>query len=136
MVYVDQQRAGIKDTIRIEIDKNITVKKDQPAVTAKVPVCDRPFAESKDIRSLQRKILGMSDLSEQIVAVTKAFRDKCFSCRQAMDIGWMFTEEAQRFKLFEAIRGLVSDPDQFGQLGSTFMKEEYLSAFKQLSGKN
>ena len=136
MVFVDQNTTGENDTIQIEISKvkaDITPK--QPSVS-KIPVCDRPFAELKDIRTLQRKILALTELGEQIAAVVTAFNEKCFSSRQLMDLGWIFTDEVQRLRLFESIKGKVSDPDQFGKLELVFLKEENVNAFRKLTAKN
>jgi hypothetical protein len=136
MVYVEQHSNGFNDTIRVEISKEPAAAKILPAVVAKIPVCDRPFADGKDIKTLQRKLLGSAELSDQISAVVKAFKEKCFNCKQAMDLGWMLSDEGMRLKMFEAIRGMVSDPDQFFKLESVFMKDENIKAFRQLSGKN
>ena len=73
---------------------------------------------------------------QQISSVVKAFKEKCFNCKQAMDLGWMLTDELMRLKMFQAIKSLVMDPDQFYQLESVFMKDENVRAFRQLSGKN
>ena len=53
-----------------------------------------------------------------------------------MDLGWMLTDELTRLKMFQAIKSLVMDPDQFYQLESVFMKDENVRAFRQMSGKN
>jgi hypothetical protein len=136
IVYVEQHSNGYNDTIRVEISQESAVSKILPPVVSKIPVCDRPFADGKDIKALQRKLLGSSDLSEQISAVVKAFKEKCFNCKQAMDLGWMLSDEGMRLKMFEAIKALVMDPDQFSKLESVFMKDESIRAFQQLSGKN
>jgi len=129
--YIIANSAGKNDTIYAEINKPIV----QP-VLAKVPVCDRPFADIKDFKSLQRKILGSSDAAEQILFVVKAYKVKCFSSKQTLDLGWMVTDESVRLRLFEALKGLVSDPGQFGQLETAFMKDENVQAFRKLMGKN
>jgi hypothetical protein len=154
MEYLVWNEVGGIDTVRAEINKLLPV---QPAVTGshpqevitpkepqssssispkKIPVCDRPFAETKDIRSLQRKILGSSDINNQIALVIKEFKLKCYNSRQAMDLGWMIPEESERLRFFEALWGLVSDPDQFGQLETVFMKDENIKAFRKILGKN
>jgi hypothetical protein len=48
----------------------------------------------------------------------------------------MVTDESVRLRLFEALKGLVSDPSQFGQLETAFMKDENVQAFRKLMGKN
>lgn len=136
MVYVERNANGINDTIKAEINKSSALPKRSATVAAKIPVCDRPFAEAKDIKALQRKILGLTDPTQQITLVVKAFKEKCFNCKQAMDLGWMLTDELTRLKMFQAIKSLVMDPEQFYQLESVFMKDENVRAFRQLSGKN
>jgi hypothetical protein len=119
-------------TLKAELGK----ASEKASVVAKVPVCDKPFADAKDIRSLQRKILGSSDTKEQIAMVTKAYKERCYSTRQTMDLGWMVTDEAVRLQLFSALKGLVSDPTEFGQLETVFMKDENIAAFRKLMGKS
>lgn len=154
MGYLVRNELGGTDTVRAEISKPSLV---QPAVARaqpqevstpkepatsvstspkKIAVCDRPFAETKDIRSLQRRILGSSDLNEQITMVVKEYKVKCFNSRQTMDLGWMIADEGARLRFFEALWGLVSDQDQFGQLETVFMKEENIKAFRKILGKN
>lgn len=136
VVFVERNDNGVNDTIRAEINKAAAMPMNKATVAAKIPVCDRPFAEAKDIKALQRKILGLADPMQQISTVVRAFKEKCFNCKQAMDLGWMFTDELTRLKLFEAIKALVMDPDQFFQLESVFIKDQNIKAFRQLSGKN
>lgn len=154
MGYLVRNEFGGTDTVRAEISKPLPVQsavaspKPQEAIEPKettpnvstspkkIAVCDRPFAETKDIRSLQRKLLGSSDLNEQIAMVVKEYKVKCFNSRQTMDLGWMIADEGPRLRFFEALRGLVSDPDQFGQLETVFMKEENIKAFRKILGKN
>lgn len=150
MMFVEERSAGVRDTIRVEIAKKVltqepsqktvattalTQEPSQKTVTT-IPVCDRPFADVKDFRNLQRRILGLSDLKEQITVVVKALNEKCYSSRQVMDLGWLFTDERHRLSLFEAILGKVADPDQFGKLEAVFMKDENVKAFRRLIGQN
>jgi len=156
MGYLVRNDAGGIDTIRAEISKPIPAVV-KSAVTSKAPredsapkepsakasvnpskitVCDRPFAETKDMRNLQRKILGSSDLNEQIEMTAKEFKLKCYSSKQTMDLGWMIPDESARLRFFEALKGIVSDPEQFLQLESVFMKDENIKAFRKIMGKN
>lgn len=118
----------------LETEKEKTTQKTVKAV--RVPLCDKPFADTKDIRNLQRRILGSSDAKEQVAVVVKAYRERCYNTRQTMDLGWMVTDEEVRLHLFEALKGMVSDPDQYGQLETVFLKDENIKAFRKMLGKN
>jgi len=136
MGYVVTGDGSLPDTIKVEIIKPLIASKPVQAESVKLPVCDRPFADIKDIRALQKKILGLNAIGDQVAAVVKAFKEKCFNSRQAMDLGWMFTDEAARLRLFESLFGLVSDPEQYKKLETAFMKEDNIKAFRKLWSKN
>ncbi len=144
-VYVEKTIKGTADTIPVEIEKQKIVAKTEPltqpqdtTMTATPPkaspiiVCDRPIADYKDIRSLQKKLLGIvSDEGQRMYAV-KIFGQKCFNCKQALEIGWFFVDENSRLQLFKVLKPLIADKASFGSLEVSFFKEENITAFRAL----
>ncbi|MFM2232258.1 MAG: hypothetical protein RJB31_959 [Bacteroidota bacterium] len=111
---------------------NIQVSKASPII-----VCDRPIADYKDIRGLQKKLLGISSEDEQRNYAVKAFSQKCYNSKQALEIGWFFLEETSRLQLFKALKPLIADKASFGNLEASFLKEENIIAFRALvTGSN
>ena len=109
----------------------------QPTKTSPIVVCDRPIADYKDIRSLQKKLLGIASEEDQRNYAVKAFAQKCFNTKQALEIGWFFVDESSRLQLFKALKLLISDKASFGNLEVSFLKEENIMAFRALvSGTN
>jgi hypothetical protein len=95
-------------------------------------VCDRPIADYKDIRSLQKKLLGIASDDDQRNYAVKAFGQKCFNTKQALEIGWFFVDENSRLQLFKALQPLIADKASFGNLEVSFLKEENIKAFRAL----
>ena len=95
-------------------------------------VCDRPIADYKDIRALQKKLLGIASENEQRDYTVKAFGQKCYNAKQALEIGWFFLDETSRLLLFKALKPLIADKASFGNLEASFLKEENIIAFRAL----
>lgn len=95
-------------------------------------VCDRPIADYKDIRALQKKLLGIASDQDQRNHAVKAFGQKCFNTKQALEIGWFFVDENSRLQLFKALQPLIADKASFGNLEVSFLKEENIKAFRAL----
>jgi hypothetical protein len=111
---------------------NTPVSKASPII-----VCDRPIADYKDIRALQKKLLAISSESEQRNYTVKAFGQKCYNTKQALEIGWFFLDETSRLQLFKALKPLIADKASFGNLEASFLKEENIIAFRALvAGSN
>jgi hypothetical protein len=111
---------------------NIQVPKASPII-----VCDRPIADYKDIRALQKKLLGISNDEDQRNYAVKAFGQKCFNAKQALEIGWFFVDETSRLQFFKALKPLIADKASFGNLEVSFLKEENIRAFRALvAGSN
>jgi hypothetical protein len=106
---------------------NIQVSKANPII-----VCDRPIADYKDIRSLQKKLLAISSENEQRKYTVKAFGQKCYNTKQALEIGWFFLDETSRLQLFKELKPLIADKASFGNLEASFLKEENIIAFRAL----
>ncbi|MCF8214241.1 MAG: hypothetical protein K9I92_03745 [Chitinophagaceae bacterium] len=111
---------------------NVQVSKASPII-----VCDRPIADYKDIRALQKKLLGIATDEDQRNYAVKAFGRKCFNTKQALEIGWFFVDETSRLQLFKSLKPLIADKDSFGNLEVSFLKEENITAFRALvAGSN
>jgi len=111
---------------------NVQVSKASPII-----VCDRPIADYKDIRALQKKLLGIATDEDQRNYAVKAFGRKCFNTKQALEIGWFFVDETSRLQLFNALKPLIADKESFGNLEVSFLKEENITAFRALvAGSN
>ena len=111
---------------------NVQFSKASPII-----VCDRPIADYKDIRALQKKLLGIATDEDQRNYAVKAFGRKCFNTKQALEIGWFFVDETSRLQLFKALKPLIADKDSFGNLEVSFLKEENITAFRALvAGSN
>lgn len=106
---------------------NVQFSKASPII-----VCDRPIADYKDIRSLQKKLLGIASDDDQRNYAVKAFGQKCFNTKQALEIGWFFVDENSRLQLFKALQPLIADKASFGNLEVSFLKEENIKAFRAL----
>jgi len=114
------------------ISANLNVSKPSPII-----VCDRPIADYKDIRALQKKLLGITTDEDQRNYAVKAFGQKCFNTKQALEIGWFFVDETSRLQLFKALKPLIADKASFGNLEVSFLKEENITAFRALvAGSN
>ena len=97
-----------------------------------INVCDRPIADYKDIRALQKKLLGIKSDEDQRNYAVKVFGQKCFNTKQALEIGWFFVDEASRLQLFKALKPLIYDKAAFGNLEASFLKEENIISFRAL----
>ena len=104
----------------------------QPPKASPIIICDRPIADYKDIRALQKKLLGIASEEGQRNYAVKAFGQKCFNTKQALEIGWFFVDETSRLRLFKALQSLISDKASFGNLEVSFLKEENIKAFRAL----
>ena len=163
IMYVEKGLKGKLDTIFVEIEKQkketinplssiaireAVVEKDSTVAaspkqidtdikfsTTGVVGCTNPIAMPKDIRELQRKMGRASSDQEQLELVVKAFGQKCFTCKQAGELGSVFVDEQKRMELFAKIKNLVSDPALFGELEQTFLQPESIKVFRELLKK-
>jgi hypothetical protein len=125
------------DTITRESKPKVDSDSVQVPKASPIIVCDRPIADYKDIRALQKKLLGIASDVEQRNYAVKAFGQKCYSTKQALEIGWFFVDEDTRLQLFKALKPLLSDKASFGNLEVSFLKEENITAFRALvTGSN
>jgi hypothetical protein len=97
--------------------------------------CTNPIAMPKDINALQRKMGRAASDQEQLELVVKAFGQKCFTSKQAGELGSVFVDEQKRIELFAKIKNLVADPALFGELEQTFLQPESIKVFRELLKK-
>jgi hypothetical protein len=126
-----------QQTIAVTAPEEVKRASDSQTVSIrKLAECTKPFAEPKDVLNLQKKLLGMPELEEQLTYIEKVFGMKCFTSRQAVEISSFFLDEHSRMKLFKRVYWLVKDHDDFKQAGTLFFKDENIKAFKQLQSGN
>ena len=163
IMYVDKGIKGKLDTIFVEIEKQnketikssssieispSKVKKDSTIADAVIQMdtninsptdvvvgCTNPIAMPKDINALQRKMGRAASDQEQLELVVKAFGQKCFTSKQAGELGSVFVDEQKRIELFAKIKNLVADPALFGELEQTFLQPESIKVFRELLKK-
>lgn len=143
IVYEDQFAKGRIDTIQVIIDLPVAPKVTE---TLKImesvkPVanetntdisCILPEATAKDLRTIQKKLLGLETETEQLDHILKMYKSRCFTVEQTKEIGWFFRDEVLRLKMFERILPLLRDKTNVADLGVAFFKEENVRAFKAL----
>ena len=163
IMYVEKGIKGKLDTIFVEIEKQnketikssssseispAIVKKDSTIADAVIQMdtniksstdvvvgCTNPIAMPKDINALQRKMARAASDQEQLELVVKAFGQKCFTSKQAGELGSVFVDEQKRIELFAKIKNLVADPALFGELEQTFLQPESIKVFRELLKK-
>jgi hypothetical protein len=136
LVFLEKRPGGITDTIYVQIDRPVESSQPVPVVGKTVASrnCGGMTANDKDVRSLQKKLLGTALEDEQIGIVVKAFTDQCYTCKQTLAIGWFFVNEKARLKLFQQLWPLVADPVAFPDLEEAFLSDEGIGAFREMLG--
>lgn len=138
MTFVDRDAEGRADTIDVLVDRLSSVSErplSQPSPSAKVSVlaaCTKPPITEKELRNLQKKILGIATAAAQIEWVEKALTSKCISSQQAMELGSYFTGEADRLKVYQKIYVLIADPSNFGSAVLQFSDKANQALIEQL----
>jgi len=162
IMYIEKGLKGKLDTIFVEIEKlnkeTITplatkeirsslVEKDTTIeeqvsqidtdikFSADVVGCTNPVAMPRDLSALQRKMGRAASDQEQLELIVKAFGQKCFTSKQAGELGSVFVDEQKRIELFTKIKNLVADPALFGELEQTFLQPESIKVFRELLKK-
>jgi hypothetical protein len=136
MVFLEKRPGGKTDTIYVQIDRLVEQPKSVPVLGKAISPrnCAGIAANDKDVRNLQKKLLGTALEDEQITMVVKAFTDQCFTCKQTLAIGWFFVNEKARLKLFQQLWPLVADPAAFPDLEEAFLSDEGIGAFREMLG--
>jgi hypothetical protein len=138
MIFFEKQAGGKTDTIYVQIPKAVqeTEPTEETRMTS-IPLksgCKGSPAEVRDVRNLQKKLLGINLEEDQLALVVKAFSEKCFSCKQALEVAWFFVSEPARLKLFRQVQPLVADPARFPDLEEAFLSDEGIGAFREMLG--
>ena len=137
MIYLEKQAGGKVDTVYVQIDKGTIAEKEitsPPAIITPAKNCTGSPADVKDVRNLQKKLLGITDEENQLALVVRTFMDKCFTSKQTLEVAWFFVTEQARLKLFRQIMPLVSDTNRFPELEEAFLSDEGIEAFRQMLG--
>lgn len=142
--YQDQFEKGKTDTIKLVIEMpvlmppaNASAEKDtmtvvHPGIMSSDLSCVLPAATTKDIRTIQKKLLGIDIEEDQLAHIEKIYKSRCFTVDQTKEIGWFFRDESVRLKLFKRILPFLHDKSNVLDLGVAFFKEENIRAFKAL----
>ncbi len=94
--------------------------------------CSLPLATEKDVKNIQRKLLGYIDGEEQLKFTEKSYKAKCFTTTQTMEISWFLLNEDLKLGFFEKVLKHISDQENIKLLESGFVKEENIIAFRAL----
>lgn len=142
-VYIDAS-----DTIRISypIDKSVATappatpltdtKEPEKPVAIKVANSDcKNFANEQDVDKLRVKILSQGDIDNKLSAAKKYFRTKCFTVKQIRALSELFTQDENKYQLFDIAYPFVSDTENFYQLEDGLESEYYKNRFKAMIKK-
>ncbi len=98
-------------------------------------ICTFPKASEKDIKNIQRKLLGYVKGEEQVDFAEKGYKNKCFTTNQTMEISWFLLNEDMRLAFFKRIVNLISDQENVKLLESGFVKEDNIQSFREFISK-
>jgi hypothetical protein len=98
-------------------------------------ICTFPKASEKDIKNIQRKLLGYVKGEEQVDFAEKGYKNKCFTTNQTMEISWFLLNEDMRLAFFKRIVNLISDQENVKLLESGFVKEDNIKSFREFISK-
>jgi hypothetical protein len=89
-------------------------------------------ATSYDVDKLRVKMLAIEDEDDKISTAKKVFKSKCFSTNQITALSEVFTNDAGKYKLFDAAYAYVLDVNNFTGLQSLLKDQYYISRFKAM----
>jgi hypothetical protein len=95
-------------------------------------ICTFPSASEKDIKNIQRKLLGFVSGEEQLDFAEKGYKNKCFTTNQTMEISWFLLNEDLRLSFFKRIINLIVDQENVKLLENGFVKEDNVKSFREL----
>jgi hypothetical protein len=98
-------------------------------------ICTFPKASEKDIKYIQRKLLGYVKGEEQVDFAEKGYKNKCFTTNQTMEISWFLLNEDMRLAFFKRIVNLIADQENVKLLESGFVKEDNIKSFREFISK-
>jgi hypothetical protein len=150
MVFLDKSISGNIDTVSVQVDRFSTdlnpPTKQTPAapldlispksegVKQALTACNQNPTTEKELRALQKKLLGTANETDQIQVVEKALRSRCITSQQALELGSYFTRESNRLELYKKIYPLISDPQHFGNAVMQFADQANRSLIGQMVG--
>jgi hypothetical protein len=94
-------------------------------------ICTFPKASEKDIKNIQRKLLGYAEGDEQLDFAEKGYKNKCFTTNQTMEISWFLLNEDIRLAFFKRIVNLIADQENIKLLESGFVKEDNIKSYRE-----
>jgi len=103
----------------------------QSSVLQAPSICTFPKASEKDIKNIQRKLLGYSEGEEQVNFAEKGYKNKCFTTNQTMEISWFLLNEDMRLAFFKRIVNLIVDQENIKLLESGFVKEDNIKSYRE-----
>ncbi|HEX4375231.1 MAG TPA: DUF4476 domain-containing protein [Puia sp.] len=89
-------------------------------------------ATDYDVDKLRVKIMAIEDEDDKISAAKKVFKTKCFSTNQIKALSEVFSNDAGKYKLFDAAYAYVFDLNNFTSLQSLLKDDYYISRFKAM----
>lgn len=123
-----QEQIGLTD---LQNTKGFS-KLDTQSSGLKAPsICTFPKASEKDIKNIQRKLLGFVSGEEQLDFAEKSYKNKCFTTNQTMEISWFLLNEDLRLSFFKRIENLIVDQENVKLLENGFVKEDNIKSFRE-----
>ena len=98
-------------------------------------ICTFSKASEKDIKNIQRKLLGYVKGEDQVDFAEKGYKNKCFTTNQTMEISWFLLNEDMRLAFFKRIVNLIADQENIKLLESGFVKEDNIKSFREFISK-
>jgi hypothetical protein len=93
------------------------------------------MATEKDLAAVRKKMVGIKDEDEMVLAALRDFKQRCYTTEQVKTISYVFTREEGKYKLIDAAYPYIYDPANYGQL-ETLLKDKYfIYRFKALTSR-
>jgi hypothetical protein len=128
-----------KEALPVGKDQQVAEKKDDSVaagVTAEVRTDCRRMASEKDMVSMRKKMIMITDEDEMITIALKDFKSRCYSTERIQNLSYVFTTDKGRYKLFDAAFPYVYDPSNFPLLERLLNDDYYINRFRALVNKN
>jgi hypothetical protein len=103
-------------------------------VKAGQPVC-RDLASDADILYLRSAILKANIDQEKIAVASGGFALKCFSVSQIRQLASLLVADKSRYRLMEAARGHIADPEHFPELADMYTDKNFQRKFLVMAEK-
>lgn len=93
------------------------------------------FATDQDVDKLRVKILTQGDIDSKLSAAKKYFRTKCFTVKQVKALAELFTQDENKYQLFDIAYPFISDTENFHQLENNLENDYYKNRFRAMIKK-